>query len=59
MGQGVFTSLPLLVAEELGVSKKEVYTESLRVKRKIKAQTREEDLPPGKNCPKPSGEQGT
>jgi len=42
-------------AEELGVSKKEVYAESLRVKRKIKDQTREESLPPGKN----SEEQGT
>jgi 16S rRNA (cytidine1402-2'-O)-methyltransferase len=43
------------VAGELGVSKKEVYTESLRLKRRIKDQTREESLPPGKN----SGEQGT
>jgi len=43
------------VAEELGVSKKEVYRESLRVKRKVKDQTREESLLPGKN----SGEQGT
>jgi 16S rRNA (cytidine1402-2'-O)-methyltransferase len=43
------------VAVELGVSKKEVYTESLRLKRKVKDQTREESLLPGKN----SGEQGT
>jgi 16S rRNA (cytidine1402-2'-O)-methyltransferase len=47
------------VAEELGVSKKEVYAESLRMKRKIKDQTQEESLPPGKNDTQTSGEQGT
>jgi 16S rRNA (cytidine1402-2'-O)-methyltransferase len=47
------------VAEELGVSKKEVYTESLRVKRKVKDQTREQSLLPGKDSAKTSGEQGT
>ena len=47
------------VVEELGVSKKEVYRESLRVKRKVKDQTREESLLPGKNSGESSGEQGT
>jgi 16S rRNA (cytidine1402-2'-O)-methyltransferase len=47
------------VADELRVPKKEVYAESLRLKRKIKDQTREDSLPPGRNCAKPSGEQGT
>ena len=47
------------VAEELGVSKKEVYRESLRVKRKVRDQTREESLLPGKNSGETSGEQGT
>jgi len=47
------------VAEELGVSKKEVYRESLRVKRKVKDQTREESLLPGKKFTTTSGEQGT
>ena len=47
------------VAQELGVSKKEVYRESLRVKRKVKDQSRKESLLPGKNSGETSGEQGT
>jgi len=47
------------VAEELGVPKKEVYAESLRVKRKIKDQTRAESPLPGKNSAQSPGEQGS
>jgi 16S rRNA (cytidine1402-2'-O)-methyltransferase len=47
------------VAEELGVSKKDVYRESLQVKRRVKEQAREENLLPGKDREKSSGEQGT
>jgi 16S rRNA (cytidine1402-2'-O)-methyltransferase len=47
------------VTEELGVPKKEVYRESLRMKRKIKDQAREDSLLPGKNSARTSGEQGT
>jgi 16S rRNA (cytidine1402-2'-O)-methyltransferase len=45
------------VAEELEVSKRDVYRESLRVKRKVRDQAQEENLLPGKNSAKPSGEQ--
>jgi 16S rRNA (cytidine1402-2'-O)-methyltransferase len=47
------------VAEELEVSKKDVYRESLQVKRKVRDQAREENLLPGKNSAKASGEQET
>jgi 16S rRNA (cytidine1402-2'-O)-methyltransferase len=47
------------VADELGVPKKDVYRESLRVKRKVKDQTREDIRLPGKDSGKTSGEQGT
>ncbi len=47
------------VAEELGVPKRDVYRESLRVKRKVKDQTREESLLPEKDSGKTCGEQGT
>jgi 16S rRNA (cytidine1402-2'-O)-methyltransferase len=47
------------VADELGVSKRDVYRESLQVKRKVKDQTRKDRLPPGKDSVKASGEQGT
>jgi 16S rRNA (cytidine1402-2'-O)-methyltransferase len=45
------------VAEELGVPKKDVYRESLRVKKKVKDQTRENSPLPGKDSGKTSGEQ--
>jgi 16S rRNA (cytidine1402-2'-O)-methyltransferase len=47
------------VAEELGVSKKDVYRESLQVKRKVKEQAGEENLLPGKDRKNSSGERGT
>jgi 16S rRNA (cytidine1402-2'-O)-methyltransferase len=47
------------VAEELGVPKKDIYRESLRVKRKVEDQTRQDSLLPGKDSGKNSGEQGT
>jgi len=47
------------VAEELGVPKRDVYRESLRVKRKVKDQTREKSLLPEKDSGKTCGEQGT
>ena len=45
------------VSEELEVSKRDVYQESLRVKRKVRDQAQEENLLPGKNSAKTSGEQ--
>jgi 16S rRNA (cytidine1402-2'-O)-methyltransferase len=47
------------VADELGVSKRDVYRESLQVKRKVRDQTRKDSLPPGRDSVKASGEQGT
>jgi 16S rRNA (cytidine1402-2'-O)-methyltransferase len=45
------------VAEELGVSKRDVYRESLRVKSKVKEQGQGKNLPPGKASAKAPGEQ--
>jgi len=47
------------VAEELGVPKKDVYRESLQLKRKVKDQTPPDRLLPGKDSAKTSGEQRT
>jgi 16S rRNA (cytidine1402-2'-O)-methyltransferase len=47
------------VADELGVPKRDVYRESLEIKRKVRDQIRKDSLLPGENCEKASGERET
>jgi 16S rRNA (cytidine1402-2'-O)-methyltransferase len=47
------------VADELGVSKRDVYREGLKLKRKVRDQIRKDNLLPGKDRGKTSGERET